>query len=250
MCFSAEVSFALSGVLLPAGCYCIHRAIRKNRSLIPLSITPVVFGIQQVCEGFVWLGFAQHHAEMVQVSALLFLFFAVSFWPFWIPFLAWIGEPSEKRRRVFAIICFIGLTGGLAAYLPLVLNTHILIAHVANHSIHYNIANSPVFDIVPMELWHCCYLAIVSAPLLASAKRNLVYVGVALVLAALVSHIFFWYSFASVWCFFAAILYLYLCWFFRNVTAPMKLRTVMDTMSFSMPTPGPTGPATPTPAEH
>lgn len=227
MCFSAEASFGLAGLLLPAGCYCVQSAIRKNRSLLLLSVTPIIFGIQQVCEGFVWRGFAHDDARMIRVSALAFLFFALSFWPFWIPFLALIGEPSKKRRLFFGTICFIGLIGGLGAYFPLVLNTNILSVDFSQHSVHYNISESPAFHVFPMVLWQSCYIAIVSAPLFASNSRNLVYLGSALVLSALVTHIVFWYTFASVWCFFAAALSLYLCWFFRNVTAPLNVMSLI-----------------------
>lgn len=218
MCFSAEASFSLAGLLLPAGGYCLRSAFRHNISLWPLSVVPIIFGIQQVCEGFVWVGFARNDSQMVTVSSLLFLFFALSLWPFWVPFIAMIGETSRWRRPVFAIGCLIGLVFGLGAYLPLAMNPHLLKATVTHRSVHYNIVDSPAFDVVPMLLWQLGYMAIVILPVFSSPSRNLILFGVGLVLSALISHIFFWYSFASVWCFFSAIISLYLCWFFRNLT--------------------------------
>jgi hypothetical protein len=40
---------------------------------------------------------------------------------------------------------------------------------------------------------------------------------VAIVLSASVSHVFFWYASASVWCFFAALLSIYLCFSFHGI---------------------------------
>src|SRR5437660_1254987 len=97
MCFSAEASFAVSAVLLPAGVYCTSVAVRKRPAYLPLAIVPIAFSLQQLCEGLVWTGLARNDGALVRVGSLSFLAFALAFWPFWVPFsILFLAE----RRRV------------------------------------------------------------------------------------------------------------------------------------------------------
>ena len=56
MCFSPEVSFASAGVLVPTGLLCLRVTAHRAPQLWPLAVVPALFGVQQACEGFVWLG--------------------------------------------------------------------------------------------------------------------------------------------------------------------------------------------------
>ncbi len=80
MCFSAEASFGLSGVLVPAGIYCCVRSVlRHNFLFLPLAVIPIVFGVQQCAEGLVWVGINRSDSDLVEASSLTFLFFAICF---------------------------------------------------------------------------------------------------------------------------------------------------------------------------
>lgn len=39
---------------LPPGAVAIHQAFQRDRNYIPLATLPVLFGLQQLLEGFVW----------------------------------------------------------------------------------------------------------------------------------------------------------------------------------------------------
>ena len=145
MCFSAEASFGSAVVLVPAGIYCLRRAIPMNPSFIPLATVPIVFGVQQFCEGLVWVGLDQGRAVLVGAASWCFLFFSLAFWPFWIPFGAMCIEPRRGRKLLLGGVALVGMTGGLALYLPLVVNHDLVSTRVGHHSIQYDLARLPAF---------------------------------------------------------------------------------------------------------
>lgn len=210
MCVSAKASFALASVLLPVGAFCITTALRRNPSLIALAATPLLFGIQQICEGLVWVGIDRDDGEVTRAAALGYLFFALCFWLFWMPFSAMVAEKQSGKRTAFAITAVIGSFGGIVAFAPLILDADALFVTTSHHSIRYDISRAAVFDIVPQFVWHLAYLAVIVYPLFASSQKGLLGYDIALVLSAILSHIYFWYSFESVWCFFAACLSVYI----------------------------------------
>jgi hypothetical protein len=196
MCFSAEASFAASGVLA-ASSVAISR-IPKERSSIPLSLFPAIFAAHQFAEGVLWL----HHdgvlPDAYKVGALYaYVLIAYVLWPILVPFAAYSIE-SERRRRAIMLPCqAVGLgVGGMILVgnmgAPIDVNVHCC-------SLSYRV-NAPDLLIVP-------YLVAVSFPFLASSRRGLVLFGAAVTVscaaaAALASAA----TFPSVWCFFAAVL--------------------------------------------
>lgn len=97
MCFSSFASFTSAAVLWVFGfvglwlnCYCDHylthwKKISSHEKIIqqirmesrywwPVLFTPILFGIQQFCEGFVWIYLNQD--ESAQVPGICFSFFA------------------------------------------------------------------------------------------------------------------------------------------------------------------------------
>jgi hypothetical protein len=63
-----------------------RQAMQKRRAYLPFAVIPVVFSIQQVSEGLVWIGIRHNDPALITPAALAFLFFALCFWPFWVPF--------------------------------------------------------------------------------------------------------------------------------------------------------------------
>ena len=216
MCFSAEASFGLSVALLSGGVYCVKNALSKNRLLLPVAIIPILFAVQQFSEGWVWIGLRWENAALVRMFALVFLAFAIVFWPFWVPFCA-IVTGKRKEKIIFGFLSVLGLVIGLGVYVPLFISVDSPVADVINHAIHYNVSGSTTFQFVPVLLWEAMYIAIIASPLFASNSRKILYLGIAIVLSAAVSYLIFWFAFTSVWCFFAALLSLYLCIVFRNL---------------------------------
>jgi len=185
-----------------------------------LASIPLLFGVQQFCEGLVWIGIDHDDGDMTRLASLFFLFFAICFWLFWIPFSAMFLEKCKTMRCVFAIVAILGFASGAAAYYPVLVRPDVLVTSVANHSIRYDITRSPTFESVPQGLWHLAYLSVVGFPLFLSSEKRLLGFNIALVLSAVLSHAYFWYAFDSMWCYFAAILSLYLAFLFFKVPRP------------------------------
>src|ERR1700722_772357 len=118
MCFSPEASFAAGAALLPAGIYCTQAAVRKDPRFVPLALVPIAFGAQQISEGFVWLGLNNDNTALVQQSSVVFLFFAIAFWPIWIPLSLAIAESRRRRQIALALLAIVGLAW-LWLYLPM-----------------------------------------------------------------------------------------------------------------------------------
>jgi len=211
MCLSPEVSFSLAATLAVGGGFCVRLARRVDPTLLPLAIIPCVFGVQQFCEGVVWVGLERGDPALTRVAALAYLFFALLFWPVWVPYSMLLVERSRRTRWFLRAMTATGLALGLVLYVPVVLAPSWLGVAARHHSLHYDLVSSPIFDAVPGVIWEALYLVVVSTPLLVSSVHKLVHCGVAVVVSAAVTYVFFDHAFASVWCFVAAALSLYLC---------------------------------------
>jgi hypothetical protein len=196
MCFSAEASFAASGVLA-ASSVAISQ-IPKERASIPLSLFPAIFAAHQFVEGSLWLihdGVLPATYQSVAVHAYALIAFVL--WPIFVPFAAYLLE-VKRRRRILLLICqAVGLWVGLTLLLSFVRDP--VQVSVDCCSLSYRVNASDLL-IAP-------YLVAVSIPFLASSRRSLVLFGVGItvscaVAAASASAT----TFPSVWCFFAAVL--------------------------------------------
>ena len=196
MCFSAEASFAASGVLA-ASSVAIAR-IPKERSSVPLSLFPAIFATHQLVEGILWLEHDGVLPETYKTAAVYaYVLIAYVLWPVFVPFAAYLTETGRGRRAVILLCQAIGLAVGL-----MLLSTNIgapLDVSADCCSLSYQV-DAPPWLIAP-------YLIAVSIPFLVSSQRILVLFGVTLTIscaaaAALASA----ETFPSVWCFFAAIL--------------------------------------------
>jgi hypothetical protein len=222
MCFSAPASFVAGAALIPAGVYCARAAARKRRSLLPLAFIPLAFSAQQFCEGLVWVGLGHNDAGLVRDASTVFLFFAIPFWPVWVPFSVMAAETRPRLRLAFGLLAALSLAFGWL-YLPLALDPERwLVTEVVGHSLHYEFSGLPAFQAVPRGVWRGLYLVAVCAPLAAcsTGPRARLVGGLAVTASFVVSYLFFWYAFTSVWCFFAAVLALFLCQVFRQLSDP------------------------------
>jgi hypothetical protein len=221
MCFSAEASFAASAALLPAGAFCVHRAVHRDARLLPLALTPAAFGVQQAAEGFVWLGLHRGDAALVERGAVVFLFFALAFWPFWIPFSLLPVEGRRAGKRILAVAVALSLVW-IWVYFPLAAEPgRLLSTAVVHHSIAYDFRDLPALHLAPRVAWRIAYLAAICVPLLVARPgvgyRLRLIVGVLIAALFAFCYLVYWYAFTSVWCFFAALLALLLVGVFARL---------------------------------
>lgn len=219
MCFSAEVSLAVGAALLPAGGYCLFQASKRDKTYLALAVLPLVFGVQQISEGFVWSAINSGDANLVKMASLVFLAFALAFWPFWVPFSASLIEKRPEVKRAMRLLAITGLSFGLYLFIPIAMQADKwLLTRVYGHSIQYDFATFPIFPVVPAVVWHLSYVAIVSVPLLVSMRGlGLRMFGAMIAVSAALSQLAFWYAFVSVWCLFAGGLSVYLVFLFHRL---------------------------------
>ncbi len=220
MCFSAQASFTVGAALVPAGIYCIWSAWMRKRAYLGLAIVPLIFGVQQIGEGCVWLGLAADNQFQIRLASLFFLFFALAFWPFWFPVLTTMMEPIPRQRWIFAGVSVLATSWFWILYWPLVLDPALLETKIDHHSIRYVYDDLKIYHYIDKTPLRVLYLFSVALPPMLSSERwaripGLV-LGVSAVLAAAIYH----YAFVSVWCFFAAVLAVYLCVVFYQLPRP------------------------------
>ena len=196
MCFSAEASFAASGVLA-ASSVAISR-IPKEKSSFPLSMFPAIFAAHQFVEGVLWLNHDGVLPDAYKTGAVYaYVLIAYVLWPIFVPFAVYLTE-TERRRRLIMLLC---QSAGLGVGLWLLLdNLGVPLDVSANCcSLSYHV-NAPDLLIVP-------YLFAVSVPFLVSSQRGLRLFGLALAASCAAAAVLTSAAtFPSVWCFFAAVL--------------------------------------------
>lgn len=218
MCFSATASFAAGAVLIPAGAYCIRNAVARDRRYLGLAVIPVVFGLQQVCEGLVWVGLGHDAPDLARGAAVAFLLFAHVFWPAWCPLSVRPLESRPWARHALLAASCLAFFFGLLYLLPPVLRARDwLRPEILHHSLRYNLEWLDPFLGIPSRAWQLGYLGVVAAPLAVRGNRRLTIFSLMVVASALIAHVLFAYAFLSIWCAFAAILSLWLCFLFHGL---------------------------------
>jgi hypothetical protein len=223
MCYSATASFGVGAALIPAGVYCVRESLKKDRSYLGFSVVPLMFGIQQLSEGFVWRGLNSGDLQLTKISSLAFLFFAFAIWPFWIPFCSWLVEGRPRVKNRLKIASVIGLAGGILLYVPILLHPgQWLITSIAGHSVRYEFLTVPPLDVVPRSIWQWIYVGFIVGPLLWLQNPHLRIFGALIGVSAIFCDVVYWSEYVSVWCMFAALLSLYLTFAFRQLAVGLR----------------------------
>jgi len=221
LCFSAEASFLVGGALLPASAYCIGAALVKKPRYLGLAAVPLIFALQQISEGFVWLGLEAEDPAAIRLASLYFLFFALAFWPFWFPFMAACMETEPPRKRFFIGLTVFAASWFWILFYPLIAGPESLLkTEIIHHSIYYDFAGLTIYQYVPKLPLRILYLSCVALPPIVGSESLGRLPGLILGATAIFAAIVYHYAFVSVWCFFAAILASYCCYLFYRLPMP------------------------------
>lgn len=221
MCVSAEVSFGMAGLLVAGGVFATRKAHETDARYIPLALFPVLVGIQQAMEGFVWTG-AEGGAAYLHMAALGYLFFTWLVWPSYVPYMtAWL-EPEMGKRKLLLFIAQAGLILGLILYLPNFWQAGWLNIEIINHSVAYQCTH--ITDSFVSHKWsYGLYLAIIGCSPLLSSYRALKIFGAGLITFVPLTYFFFYYAQVSVLCFFAALMTFYIIYVILEDKCSRKL---------------------------
>lgn len=195
MCFSAEASFTAAAALSVTGAASLY-LVRKHPSLFLIALIPLLFGVQQASEGLVWLQL-EHVSE---IGKYLFLIFAYLIWPVWIPLALWTAEKIDWRKNLIGLCLIFGICWSLYHIYTLGFMTPSV--EIVKNSIHYSTSyHSPRVK----QVLTLAYMTILIAPCFLSSIPNIWFFGLFAIFSAGVTNHFYHNSFASVWCFFAAL---------------------------------------------
>lgn len=198
MCFSAEASLITGVSLSILGAFAIKKA--EKRVLIPFATIPLLFGIQQLVEGFIWVNLQHWHSEQLKhLLTYAYLTFVFGVWPIFCSFVCFTLEKNKIRRMLMIITLLLGISIALHAIMFMV--DSLSTATIIYHSIAYQ-THTPECTICLIGI----YLSSTSLPFLISSYRELNFIGLLLLLSAIISYIVWKETFGSVWCFFAAVL--------------------------------------------
>lgn len=196
MCFSAGASFVGSGVLAGIG----TAAVKQAKRFRLIALIPVFFAIQQFIEGLQWL--SPHPSELSSLLGLAYLLFAFLLWPSYLPYATLSVEPNKKKQKVLKLLFVLGTV--TSAYLFAVMLTQPLTVAVLPYGLAYQVH-------VPLEPFVAAwYAAVVSVSLIISSHAFIRLFGGLLLIFAALGNLYFFNTFVSFWCFFAAILSLLL----------------------------------------
>ncbi|MCX6735204.1 MAG: hypothetical protein NTZ25_04855 [Candidatus Peregrinibacteria bacterium] len=194
MCFSAAASFSSGIALSGVGTAALIK--NKEKRSIPLASIPLFFGIQQLFEGFVWSSLATSQCHQVAVYG--FLAFALVFWPFYSPLAFFLAEKNIVRKKILLGLFALGTI--VSIYFLGIMLTQPISSEVTKNSIQY-ILDAPL--VVFFTLIY--FIATCASAILSSHKRLTVF-GIFLTISLAIALYFYFITFTSVWCFFAAIL--------------------------------------------
>ncbi|MCX2454188.1 hypothetical protein OQX61_23155 [Pedobacter sp. PLR] len=199
MCFSATASFTAGAGLLLVGGIALVKA--KTAPQYVLACIPILFAVQQVMEGLLWLALSHAaYARWTDLAMYLFLTFAQTVWPILVPLSMLLFEKDPLRKKI--LIGLLG-TGVLAAlYLGYSLLSFKASARIEEHHIRYSLE----FPFQGRLLRGIPYMLATAISPFFSSNKWLRLLGWALVLSYVFTAIIYTNYLTSVWCFFGSIL--------------------------------------------
>jgi hypothetical protein len=198
MCFSPTGDLVGGSVVVAIGIdACLH--VRGRPEYLAVAALPVVLGLHQIDETFVWWWLQGHASLAVGHAAMwIYLLFALVALPTLVPVMFFFVEPSGRRRWRMVPFMVLGVV------VSTVLLEAMLVGHpsakLGTYHLAYSIGLHHGVAIIGL------YIAATCAPLLLSGFRSVVWFGVANLVAVIALALLCASGFTSLWCFYAALL--------------------------------------------
>jgi hypothetical protein len=205
MCFSAEVSFGASAILVTTGVLTIRKSNKKNQLFF--AMIPILFGIQQFMEGWVWVSLQNEGYNIIStVSMFGFLIFAQLIWPVWVPLSAYTLETNKTRKLLITFSLALGIFLALLLgyrFFAYEVSASIEAKHIFYQVGHFKSTNwwSGIFYLLPALF-----------PFIFSSHKKINILGYLMLLLFVISKVFYIRYMISTWCLFAGVLSIYI-WF-------------------------------------
>ena len=194
--FFVVANFTLAGMLLVIGVLTLKK-VSHPAELVFASL-PLLFGLHQFIQGFVWLGlYHMVSPRTLHIASMLFIFYAQAILPFWVPLAIWLLEPRGPRRQSIAALLVVG--GLLMAYVSWGLLRQPTQVFVSHYSLVY-------FNPHTRHLWVALiYILTTCGSLILSQSVAIQLFGLLNLLGLLLVYLIAQYSFTALWCLYAAL---------------------------------------------
>ncbi|MFV5692569.1 DUF6629 family protein [Flavobacterium sp. LT1R49] len=215
MYFSATTSFT-AGIVLAAISVAVLKKVKKP-SQIYFACIPIIFCVQQISEGFLWLALTKpYFAPLQQVSTYTFLFFAQVVWPLWIPFASLKLKKEEENVLFQWVLVVIGLS--VALYLGYCLINYPVEAKIIGRHISY----LQGYPIVFSSYGDLLYIIATVAPPLFSEIKKMWILSITIIISYIITTILYVDYIVSVWCFFSSIISISVLIVMNEIKNPSK----------------------------
>lgn len=218
MCFSAHASFVAGVAISTIGVVTLKKV--QAPSQIVFASIPLIFGIQQISEGVLWLTILDPaYASLQQFATYTFLVFARVVWPLWVPLAIFLLEFEGKRRKMEKILMLMGM--GVSAYFIFTLVVEPTEAIISGDHIFYK-QDYPA----SLKLYSGIFYGIVTVvPLFISRFKRMWWLGAVIGISYIAAAYFFKHYAFSVWCFFAAVISMSVFFIMNEVIGSYKKTT-------------------------
>jgi hypothetical protein len=197
MCFSPTGDLVGGAVVAAIGIdACFH--VKGRTEYLAIAALPVVLGLHQIDETFVWWWLQGHvSAGVGHVAMWIYLIFALVILPTLVPILMLLLLKGQRRRR--RIIPFLALGVGVSA----VLLEAMLVGHpnakLGTYHLAYTIGLRHGIVIIGL------YIVATCGPLFVTGYRSIMLFGIANLVAVVILALLCASGFTSLWCFYAAV---------------------------------------------
>jgi len=220
MCFSTTASFSAGAILAIAGIASLKKV--QIPSQFMFALIPIVFSIQQFTEGFVWIALTNvNYQHWQSIPIYIFVFFAQVLWTFWVPFSFYLIEKNSTRKKILLVL--VGIGSLISIYIFYCLLTYKVSAVITPYHIRY-IVDFPIPHFIIMASFY--FLTIVAPPFVSDLKKAPI-LGILLFCSFIISKLFFSDIVISVWCFFAALISLFVYIIMKNLKSKDQLRKIV-----------------------
>jgi hypothetical protein len=197
VCFSPEGDLAGGLVVTTIGVDALRHLRGRNNYLL-LAVLPVMLGVHQLIETFVWWSLQGHVSHTIgRVAMWVYLAIALVVVPIFVPVAVLSIEPTPRRRWVIAPFVVLGIGVGVVLLVALLRDT--VSVQLGHYHLSYSIGLSDGLLIIGL------YVVATCAPLLFSGYRHVVIFGLANLVAVVILARLTADGFASLWCFYAAL---------------------------------------------
>ena len=207
MCFSPEADFAAGAVVAGVGVETLRR-VRVRRELI-VGALPLLFGLHQLVDGFVWLGLrGQVSSGLGDAAKEAYIVYAHAVLPMVVPLGFTLLEPDRSRSRFMWPLVCLGLL--LGVYLLWQVTAYPVGAQPQARCIDYT-THTPNDVLIGV-----LYVVVTCGPALMSSRRYLRWFGLISLAGVIAVALVRVNELTSLWCLYAALVSVLILEHFRR----------------------------------